>query len=419
MTMNSETPNAYPPKKLRPAFSKRLMGGVAILAVALAIGGAVYAGGAKKETPPPQAAAVQHSDIGTPSFADLVQQVKPAVVSVSVKIDQGRQSVAANSDETEQFKGTPFEEFFRNFESQRPNGRQSDDGSNASHQFAKALGSGFFISPDGYLVTNNHVVDHAVKVQVIMDDGTTQDAKVIGTDPRTDLALLKVDSGKNLPYVRLADKAPRIGDWVIAMGNPFGLGGTVTAGIVSAEGRDIGSGPYDDYIQIDAPVNKGNSGGPTFNLKGEVIGVNTAIFSPSGGSVGIAFDIPATTVQAVVLQLKASGRVERGWLGVQTQPVTPEIADSLNLPDVAGALIDEPQAGSPGAKAGLESGDVITRLDGKPVKDFARPGPADRGDPAQHQYCLDRHPRRVGADDRPEDRPVERRDRAQRFARQR
>ena len=193
-------------------------------------------------------------------------------------------------------------------------------------------------------------------------------AKVIGTDPRTDLALIKVEDGP-FPYVKLSDKSPRIGDWVLAVGNPFGLGGTVTAGIVSARGRDIGASAYDDFIQIDAPVNKGNSGGPTFDTDGNVIGVNTAIFSPSGGSVGIAFAIPADTVNTVVAQLKEHGSVTRGWIGVQIQPVTQDIADSLGLKKAEGALVAEPQANSPAQKAGIEAGDVITSVDGKEVKD--------------------------------------------------
>jgi serine protease Do len=212
-------------------------------------------------------------------------------------------------------------------------------------------GSGFFISADGYAVTNNHVVEKAESVQITTDDGKTHKAKVIGTDPRTDLALIKVEGGP-FPYVKLSEKTPRIGDWVLAVGNPFGLGGTVTAGIVSARGRDIGASAYDDFIQIDAPVNKGNSGGPTFDTEGNVIGVNTAIFSPSGGSVGIAFAIPSDTVSSVVAQLKDHGSVTRGWIGVQIQPVT-----------------QEPQPNSPAAKSGIAAGDVITAVDGKPVKD--------------------------------------------------
>src|SRR6201999_133512 len=205
-------------------------------------------------------------------------------------------------------------------------------------------------------------------VEVVFDDGKTYNAKVIGTDPRTDLALIKLD-GSNFPHVKLADAAPRIGDWVLAVGNPFGLGGTVTAGIVSARGRDIGAGPYDDYVQIDAPINKGNSGGPAFDMNGNVIGVNTAIYSPSGGSVGIGFDIPAATAKLVVAQLKDKGYVTRGWLGVQVQPVTADIADSLGLKQARGAMVDNPQDGSPAAKAGIEAGDVITAVNGAEVKD--------------------------------------------------
>jgi serine protease Do len=233
----------------------------------------------------------------------------------------------------------------------------------------QAQGSGFFISADGLIVTNNHVVTNAVQLQVVMDNGTVLDAKVIGTDPKTDIALLKVEGQNAFPFVTLADDLPKTGEWVIAMGNPFGLGGTVTAGIVSAMGRDIGSGPYNDFLQIDAAVNRGNSGGPTFNMSGLVIGVNTAIYSPSGGSVGIAFDIPATTVKPVIEQLKEHGFVERGWIGVQVQPVTKEIADSLGMKETEGALVSGTQPDSPAAKAGLKAGDVITTLKGTKVKD--------------------------------------------------
>jgi serine protease Do len=230
-------------------------------------------------------------------------------------------------------------------------------------------GSGFFISSDGYAVTNNHVVEGADKVEVTTDAGKTYTAKVIGTDARTDLALIKVEGGSDFSFAKLSAGKARIGDWVLAVGNPFGLGGTVTAGIVSASGRDIGSGPYDDFIQIDAPVNKGNSGGPTFNMQGEVVGVNTAIYSPSGGSVGIAFSIPATTVKNVVAQLKDKGNVSRGWIGVQVQPVTQDIADGMGLKQAQGALVADPQKDGPAAKAGVEAGDVITAVNGEPVKD--------------------------------------------------
>jgi len=207
------------------------------------------------------------------------------------------------------------------------------------------------------------VVANAVQLQVVTDDGRVLDAKVVGTDPKTDLALLKVE-GQEFAFVTFAEEAPKIGEWVIAMGNPFGLGGTVTSGIISAQGRDIGAGPYDDFLQIDAAVNRGNSGGPAFNMSGRVVGVNTAIYSPSGGSVGIAFAIPARTVQAVVPQLKERGYVERGWIGVQVQPVTKEIADSLGMNEAEGALVAGTQPGSPAAQAGLKAGDVITAVNG-------------------------------------------------------
>ena len=295
-------------------------------------------------------------------FADIVAKVKPAVISVRVKID--RPVTSSLSEDDNQFPpGSPMDRFFRRFG--MPNGGEGNGG---RHQVITGQGSGFLISADGYAVTNNHVVQNADNVQVTTDDGKIYTAKVIGTDPRTDLALIKVD-GKEFPYVKLADGAPRVGDWVLAVGNPFGLGGTVTAGIVSARGRDIGAGPYDDFIQIDAPVNKGNSGGPSFDVDGNVIGVNTAIFSPSGGSVGIAFDIPADTVKNVVAQLREKGSVTRGWIGVQIQPVTPDIAEGLGLKKAGGALVSEPQANSPAAKAGIESGDVITAVDGNAVTD--------------------------------------------------
>ncbi len=297
-------------------------------------------------------------------FADIVEKVKPAVISVRVKVDGGAQTNGLANNEVP----PGLREFFRRFGMpDMPNGPQGMPQGHGRNVIT-GQGSGFFISGDGFAVTNNHVVDKAESVQVTADDGKTHTAKVIGTDPRTDLALIKVEGGP-FPYVKLSDKSPRIGDWVLAVGNPFGLGGTVTAGIVSARGRDIGASAYDDFIQIDAPVNKGNSGGPTFDTEGNVIGVNTAIFSPSGGSVGIAFAIPADTVSSVISQLKEHGSVTRGWIGVQIQPVTQDIADSLGLKKAEGALVAEPQKDSPAVKAGIEAGDVITAVDGKPVKD--------------------------------------------------
>jgi serine protease Do len=301
-------------------------------------------------------------------FADIVEKVKPSVMSVRVKMGAEPENSGLRSEEDPFGPNSPFRYFFRRFGQPDGNG-PGQRGQAPRHQQVTGQGSGFFISADGYAVTNNHVVDKAESVEVTTDDGKIHSAKVIGTDPRTDLALIKVDGGGSFPYVRLAEQAPRVGDWVLAVGNPFGLGGTVTAGIVSARGRDIGAGPYDDFIQIDAPVNKGNSGGPTFDVDGNVIGVNTAIFSPSGGSVGIAFAIPSETVKTVVAQLKDKGQVTRGWIGIQIQPVTADIADSLGLKQAQGALVAEPQDGSPAQKAGIKSGDVIVSLNGEPVQD--------------------------------------------------
>ena len=307
-------------------------------------------------------------------FADIVERVKPSVISVRVNIAEKvskDDSANKNDDNDSPFQpGSPMERFFKRFggpDGMPPGMRGGPRGNNRGQ--VTGQGSGFFISPDGYAVTNNHVVDGADKVEVTADDGKVYKAKVIGADARTDVALIKVEGGSNFPFAKLSDSKPRIGDWVLAVGNPFGLGGTVTAGIVSASGRDIGNGPYDDFIQIDAPVNKGNSGGPAFNTEGEVMGVNTAIYSPSGGSVGIAFSIPASTVKTVIAQLKDKGTVSRGWIGVQIQPVTADIADSLGLKKAEGALVAEPQANGPAAKAGIESGDVITAVNGEMVKD--------------------------------------------------
>ncbi len=231
-------------------------------------------------------------------------------------------------------------------------------------------GSGFFISPDGYLVTNNHVVAEAETITVVLGDGSSFPGRVIGTDPLTDLALMKVDADRTFPYVQFSDQEPKIGQWVLAVGNPYGLGGTVTLGIVSALGRNIGAGPYDDFMQIDAVVNPGNSGGPSFNTDGEVIGVNSAIFSPTGASVGIGFAIPAYIAADVIADLQDDGVVERGWIGVQIQPVDRNIAAALNLPDdTRGALVAGVLEGAPGAAAGLQEADVITEVDGTPVAD--------------------------------------------------
>jgi serine protease Do len=294
-------------------------------------------------------------------FANLVARVKPAVISVRVQLDEVVNASDLSSDNED--NSPPDSPFQQHGSGEAPGGMPQ------RHEKMIGAGSGFFISADGYAVTNNHVVDHAQSVQVTTDDGATYNARVVGTDPKTDLALIKVDGKSSFAYVNFEDHAPRVGDWVVAVGNPYELSGTVTAGIVSAQGRDIGSGPYDNYIQIDAPINKGNSGGPAFDMNGKVIGVNTAIYSPSGGSVGIGFDVPAQTAKAVIAELKDKGVVTRGWLGVKVQPVTTGIADSLGMKKAEGAMVDEPQIGSPAAKAGVQSGDVVTGLNGTPVKD--------------------------------------------------
>jgi serine protease Do len=352
----SETRTPLPARRIRSARRLVLLASTAGLGIAVLLGGP----GNIPNLPGLWNAALAQAVQKPAGFADIVEKVKPAVISVRVKLDEGPQT---SSDEGLPFPpGSPFDRFFRQFGA--PNVPNMPNGKH----YVTGQGSGFFISADGYAVTNNHVVDKAKTVEVTTDDGTSYTAKVIGTDRKTDLALIKVEGRGDFPYVKFADATPRVGDWVLAVGNPFGLGGTVTAGIVSARGRDIGAGPYDDFIQIDAPVNKGNSGGPSFDVNGNVIGVNTAIFSPSGGSVGIGFAIPSDTVKTVIAQLEKSGKVTRGWIGVQIQQVTPDIAESLGLKNAEGALVAEPQPDSPAAKAGIQSGDVITTVDGQPVK---------------------------------------------------
>ena len=308
-------------------------------------------------------------------FSDVVQAVSPAVVSVQVKQAAEPRMMNFNGGGGDSFQdffkglpdGHPFQRFFREY-GDRGGDQKQEDQRRAPRQYGISQGSGFFISEDGYLVTNHHVIDKGTEFTVIGQDGKEYDATLIGADKRTDLALLKVDSDTEFTYVDFADEAPEVGEWTVAIGNPFGLGGSVTAGIISARGRDIGAGPYDDFIQIDAPVNRGNSGGPAFNMHGEVIGVNAAIFSPSGGNVGIAFAIPASTAEDVILALKNDGTVVRGWLGVQIQDVTDDIAESLGLEEARGAIVAEAQEDSPAKKAGLRSGDTILAVDGTEVK---------------------------------------------------
>ncbi|MCE7997419.1 MAG: Do family serine endopeptidase [Rhodobiaceae bacterium] len=291
-------------------------------------------------------------------FADMVEQVSPAVVSIQVV----QQVPAAAAGPRPGFPpGHPFERFFRD----GPRGQNGNEGTPRRGPRPQAQGSGFVISDDGYIVTNHHVVDKGVEVSVVFKDGTEAKAEIVGTDEKTDLALLKIETDEDLPFVSFKETDDlRVGDWVVAVGNPFGLGGTVTSGIVSARGRDIGAGPYDDFIQIDASINQGNSGGPTFDLSGNVVGVNTAIFSPTGGNVGIGFAIPANVASDVIADLRENGRVERGWLGVAIQPVGPEIAETLGLAADEGALIAQVVPGSPAEAGGLEPGDVIYSIDG-------------------------------------------------------
>jgi serine protease Do len=351
----------------RPSYSLRaaLLGAVALATL----------GGVAAETsvaPVSAAATTAQAPAGPASFADVVDRVKPAVVSVKVKLSDADQVDDEDSDGIPGMpdipKNSPFYRFFRHFSMPDNNDGQDRGDRSPRRHFSQAQGSGFFISGDGYIVTNNHVVDHASEVTVTTAEGKSMPAKVIGVDSKTDLALLKAEGG-GFPYVSFASHTPRVGDWVIAVGNPFGLGGTVTAGIVSARGRDIGSGPYDDFLQIDAPVNHGNSGGPTFDAEGEVVGVNTAIFSPSGGSVGIGFAIASDVVKNVVQQLKENGTVTRGWIGVQIQNVTADLADDLGVKGTSGALVAAAQKDSPAAAAGVKSGDVITTVDGESVAD--------------------------------------------------
>ncbi|WP_083567055.1 Do family serine endopeptidase [Hyphomicrobium sp. CS1GBMeth3] len=296
------------------------------------------------------------------SFADVIEKVKPSVVSISVVagskgrtgpsgLPEGFPEIPEDSPFYEFFKNLPKE--FRNMPQQRP---------------TQAQGSGFVISADGYVVTNNHVIEGATKIQVSFDDQEKLEADLVGSDPRTDIALLKLKSSKTFPFVKFSDKPVRVGDWALAVGNPFGLGGTVTAGIVSALGRDIGSGPY-DFLQIDAAVNKGNSGGPTFNLEGEAIGVNTAIFSPSGGNVGIAFAVPARTAIEVIEQLKKTGSVSRGWLGVKIQNVDEDTAAAIGLTNAKGALVSEITPNGPASSSGLKVQDAIVQVNGDKIND--------------------------------------------------
>jgi len=365
------------PNKLKTLASS----GLAIVAIALS-GAAIYStqagaqtGGAR-DSKPVNTPAPAPAGVAPTSFADIVQRVAPAVVSIEVEekgpthasfSGRGPRSDDQDDDGADGFDGQGLPPELRRYFQQHGRGGQQAEPEDQGP--LRAQGSGFFISRDGYIVTNNHVVDNADNITVKTNDDRELKAKLIGHDPATDLAVIKVEEPGNYPYVSFEDKAkPRVGDWVIAVGNPFGLGGTATAGIVSALARQgVADGPYVDYMQIDAPINRGNSGGPSFDMNGRVVGVNSAIFSPSGGSVGIGFDIPADVVQKVSTNLIQHGKVVRGYLGATIQQITPDIAESMGLKIKKGALVASTTPGGPAARGGLETGDVVTRIDGHEV----------------------------------------------------
>ncbi len=293
------------------------------------------------------------------SFADLAEQLTPAVVNIST-----RQTIIAQKRNVPQLP-PPFGDLFEDYFKQSPNGAPP------KKRQVSSLGSGFIIDPDGIIITNNHVIEKADEISVKLSDGREYPARIIGRDPKTDIAVLKVEAKKDLPFVPLGDSNKvRVGDWAIAIGNPFGLGGSLSAGVISAINRNINAGPYDSFIQTDAAINRGNSGGPLFNMKGEVIGVNSAIISPSGGSVGIGFSIPADIVKTVVSQLREYGETRRGWLGVRIQILTKELSENLGLDDTGGALVSEVSPEGPAAKGGIKRGDVIIRFDGQTIEEM-------------------------------------------------
>ena len=378
MTKNAlSTQVAAPDRTVR---RKTLMAGVASLLVVGALAGVEVL------APTPSAQAQVPVAAPTPqtfTFAPIVDRVRPAVVSIRVKGEVQSQRESFMESFPDIPEGGPLDRFFREWGG-GPGWRNGPDGPGGPRgpgwrhgprgggrgEAVMSQGSGFIIAPDGKVVTNFHVVKGAKDVTVVTDDGTEWKAKVVGTDEKTDVALVQIVSDrKDFPTVPFSTGDVKPGDWVLAVGNPFGLGGSVTAGIVSARGREIGAGPYDDFLQIDAPINRGNSGGPTFDLAGNVVGMNTAIYSPNGGSIGIGFAIPSATVQKVIAQLEKGGEVVRGWLGVQIQPIGRDMADSLGLKEARGAVVAEAQAGSPAAKAGLKAGDAILAVNGKPIRD--------------------------------------------------
>jgi serine protease Do len=343
-------------KNIKGRGRKGMFAAALLATTVLAGGGLAWS---ETETGPLQLAPV----VNQAGFGDLAAKVKPAVVNIATTegTDQASQQGQPNfQGEMPNFPpNSPLGQMFRHFFNGQGSMRMMP---------AHALGSGFIVDPAGYIVTNNHVVDHAHEIKVTLDNGKTWPAKVVGRDARTDLALVKIDAGTPLPYVAFGDsEKERVGDWVVAVGNPFGLGGSVTAGIVSAHDRDLNNGPYDDYLQIDAPINPGNSGGPLFNQSGQVIGIDTAIYSPNGGSVGIGFAIPSNVASKIVAQLREHGSVERGWLGVAMQPLTPALASAIGHPNAKGVIVNKVEADSPASKAKLQQGDVITAFNGQPV----------------------------------------------------
>ena len=373
-------PAVQPAEAVSPKPRKRVLvasaAALALAVVAGVVGGMVWSGGGPaavaESTAPsfaaatpvlagaPAVAALGASGAVLPSLADIVERVTPAVVSLKAKVSAGPEQEV--SDEELENLPPSLRDFFERFRKGGPNNRNRQKG--------EVQGSGFVIDPSGYVVTNNHVVANATEIEVSFSDGKKYKARLIGRDELTDVALIKVD-GKNFPSVTFADDSKvRVGDWVLAVGNPFGLGGTVTSGIVSARGRDdVGGTTYTDYLQIDAAINRGNSGGPTFDLAGRVIGMNTAIYSPSGTSAGIGFAIPSSTVQRVVGELKSSGSITRGWLGVQIQSLSEDAAQALGLPNEHGAIVADVIDGSPAAKGGFRNGDVVLKMNGTDIKD--------------------------------------------------
>lgn len=334
------------------------------IAIAIAVAGMTAHATTSPSLPDTSPLMIEQSEVQAPaSFATLVAQVKPAVVNIAVTGKSHSASTAGIPD-LELPDDPYFQDFFERFFRQSP--PQSEQ--HVPTPRVQGVGSGFIVTADGYIVTSNHVIEDATKIEVVLNNGERLPAVVQGRDPKTDLALLKVTPERELPYVVFGDSAAtRPGDWVVAIGNPFGLGGTATSGIISARGRDIQNGPYDDYLQIDAPINRGNSGGPLFDTTGSVIGVNTAIYSPTGGNVGIGFAVPASQAKVVIEQLMANGHVERGWLGVQIQTITETLAESMRLPDINGALVADVTPDSPAARAGIRVGDVILSFDGHEV----------------------------------------------------